>query len=195
MIVVFILSFCILAVCSTSGSSHYYTFDGSYYSVETSCKYTLVKSINGTAGSSFAINIQNAKCGSTQSVCTKNIDIIMNGIPVAKLRRGSHLQVANITRTDNEFSAKGLVITQRSFWTMVYLNNEKLAVYWDGGRFTFYSPVCNRIQSGFVFILNTVNMVIFCMLEIFRYFGKSKKKLKFFHHKNNSKLCFIRKNW
>lgn len=138
MIVVFILSFCILAVCSTSGSSHYYTFDGSYYSVPTSCKYTLVKSINGTAGTSFAINIQNAKCGSTQSVCAKNIDIIMNGIPVAKLRRGSHLQVANITRTDNEFSAKGLVISELSFWTVARLTNVNVVVFWDGGRFTVY---------------------------------------------------------
>lgn len=76
--------------------------------------------------------MQNAKCGSTDVTCAKNIEILINGNVVAKLLRGNDLQVVNITRTDNTYSSKGMVIRQQSFWTIVYLDIG-ISIVWDGG--------------------------------------------------------------
>lgn len=66
-------SFCHLGICTGWGDPHYVTFDGTYYSYQGSCTYTLVEEIQKKIDD-FGIYIDNYDCGAQDRVsCPRDI--------------------------------------------------------------------------------------------------------------------------
>nr|XP_009860490.2 von Willebrand factor isoform X1 [Ciona intestinalis] len=128
--------------CSSSGGSHYQTFDGLFYDFHGTCEYVLATDYcpNNPGGGLFSITTKNVLCGSTGLTCSKTVVITIKNKQI-ELTQGMEPHIHSIENTrfrraitgfTDHRTAEIFTVKQKGLFTEIS-TCIGITVLWDNG--------------------------------------------------------------